>query len=132
MPANWKYYFRREDNQELVFVVGYDEMESKRHWADDNYMPPREYIICDDGVKAWNISGDEERKLNNLQECNVDGTMRENHRWSWAMGVHVKDIPKMMKKHPDRVYNPKTGQLLVKNREHKKKLMKEHDMVEYV
>lgn len=55
----------------------------------------------------------------------------ENKRWSWSMGTHVKDIPKMMKKYPDRVYNPKTGQLLVKNRTHKKKLMKENNCEEY-
>lgn len=56
---------------------------------------------------------------------------KDNPRWSWSMGVNVEDIPKMNKLYPDRVYNPKTGQLLVKNRTEKKKLMKEHSLEEY-
>lgn len=63
--------------------------------------------------------------------CGVDALMKDNHRWSWSMGVNVEDIPKMNKLYPDRVYNPKTGQLLVKNRTEKKKLMKEHSLEEY-
>lgn len=55
-----------------------------------------------------------------------------NHpRWSWAMGVNISEIPKMTKQYPDRKYNPVTGQLLVENRTHKKKLMRENGMYEY-
>jgi hypothetical protein len=55
---------------------------------------------------------------------------KDNPRWSWSMGVNVQDIPTMMKKYPDRQYHPKTGQLLVKSRPHKKRLMKQHGMYE--
>ena len=61
----------------------------------------------------------------------VNATMKSNERWSFSMGIHVDKIPEMEKKHPDRKYHPKTGQLLVRNRVHKKKLMKEHGMTEY-
>jgi len=55
---------------------------------------------------------------------------KDNPRWSWSMGVNIQDIPAMMKKYPDRTYNPKTGQLLVKNRPNKKRLMREHGLEE--
>jgi len=55
----------------------------------------------------------------------------DNERWSWSMGVNRQDISEMNRKYPDRTYHPKTGQLLVKNRPHKKKLMKEHNLEEY-
>ena len=55
---------------------------------------------------------------------------KDNPRWSWSMGVNPSDIPAMMKQYPNREYHPKTGQLKVKNRPHKLKLMKEHDMYE--
>lgn len=59
----------------------------------------------------------------------ADATSR-NPRWSWAMGCNVNEIPKMMKQYPDREYNPVNGQLLVKSRQHKKQLMREHNMYE--
>jgi len=62
---------------------------------------------------------------------NIDGTSRGNPRLSWAMGVNRQDIPEMQKRYPDRKYHPKTGQLLVESRQHKKKLMKEHGFEEY-
>jgi len=61
----------------------------------------------------------------------INATMKSNERWSFSMGIHVDKIPEMEKKYPDRTYHPKTGQLLVRNRVHKKKLMKEHGMTEY-
>lgn len=51
-------------------------------------------------------------------------------RWSWSMGINRAEIPAMMKKYPDRIYHPKTGQLLVKDRPHKKQLMEQHGMYE--
>ena len=56
---------------------------------------------------------------------------KDNPRWSWAMGINVDEIPEMMRRYPDRNYHPKTGQLEVRNRPHKKKLMKQHNMEEY-
>ena len=55
---------------------------------------------------------------------------KDNPRWSWSMGVNISDIPAMMQRYPDREYHPKTGQLKVKSRPHKKKLMKQHEMYE--
>jgi hypothetical protein len=55
---------------------------------------------------------------------------QDSPRWSWSMGVNPQDIPAMMQRYPNRQYHPKTGQLLVKNRPHKRKLMKEHRMHE--
>jgi len=62
---------------------------------------------------------------------NVDSQHKENHRWSWAMGVNVDQIPEMKKRYPDRTYHERTGQLLVKSRQHKKQLLREHGMIEY-
>lgn len=61
---------------------------------------------------------------------NIDGTSKGNPRLSWSMGVNPQDIPTMMKKYPDRKYHPETGQLLVESRQHKKRLMHEHNMYE--
>lgn len=59
-----------------------------------------------------------------------DALMKENERWSWSMGCHVDDIPKMMKMFPGSEYNDR-GQLRIKNREHKKHEMKRRGMEEW-
>lgn len=67
-----------------------------------------------------------------MQPTEVVGICFPNkERWSWSMGCHVNQIPEMMAKYPGRTYNPKTGQLLIQNRTEKKRLMREHEMVEY-
>ena len=71
---------------------------------------------------------DVENELNSCGRFNE--TMKSHERWSWAMGVHVDDIPKMNKLYPDRTYHPETGQLKVTSRSHKKKLLEENNMVE--
>lgn len=55
---------------------------------------------------------------------------KDNPRWSWSMGVNPADIPAMKERYPDRNYRPDTGQLEVRNRPHKKQLMKQHGMYE--
>lgn len=60
----------------------------------------------------------------------VDALMRDNERWSWSMGINPEDIPKAMKQFPNATYHPKTGQLLVRNRAHKLRQMKERGLVE--
>ena len=67
-------------------------------------------------------------KQNRNMECDNKGGIcyQDSPRWSWAMGVNRQDIPKAMREHPDQTYHPKTGQLLVKNRTEKKRLMSEH------
>jgi len=82
------------------------------------------------GSKSCRIVFRDGTKIKSRQ-CNIDSQMVENPRWSWSMGINVDKIPEMKKRFPDREYHPKTGQLLVKSRHHKKKLMKEHGMVEY-
>ncbi len=69
-------------------------------------------------------------KESNPNEKFVSMGFKDNPRWSWSLGVHVDKIPEMMKKYPDRTYNPKTGQLLIKNRTMKKRYMKEHGAYE--
>jgi hypothetical protein len=55
---------------------------------------------------------------------------KDNERWSTAMGVLPEKIPEAMRQFPDRTYHPETGDLLVRNRQHKKKLMKENKVQE--
>lgn len=61
-----------------------------------------------------------------------DGLMKENERWSWSMGIHVEQIPEMVKKFPGSEYHPLTGQLKIKNRNHKLNEMKRRGFEEYV
>jgi len=102
--------------------------------CDKYYNPPgriREFICPDCKSKTEIKCVDKNLVGSNRGECYVDMLMRDNPRWSWAMGVNWQDIPRMLKKYPDREYHPKTGQLLVRNRAHKKRLMREHNMDEY-
>jgi len=69
-------------------------------------------------------------KESNLDKQFVNIGYKDNLRWSWSLGVHVDKIPEMQRKYPDRVYHPKTGQLLIKNRPMKKKYMREHGVEE--
>jgi hypothetical protein len=126
MSEDYRYYFEREDNKELV-SLSYKELVDERDWEHNG--KGRTFIICDDEIKAFELDDDKERKLNNKGFVNIG--FQENPRWSWAMAVNVEDIPKMQKQYPDRVYNLNTGQLLVKNRTEKKRLMKEHNMEEH-
>jgi len=87
--------------------------------------------ICDDPPFSCPECGNKSYRLTFLKELPrktefVNIGYKDNPRWSWAMGVNVEDIPREMEKHPDREYHPGTGQLRVKNRPEKKRLMKEH------
>ncbi len=88
-------------------------------------------LKLEDGTYIYNTTEREDEILRFRNSGFTNIGFKDNPRWSWAMGANVKDIPKLMKKYPDRTYNPKTGQLLVKNRTEKKKLMREHGMEEY-
>jgi len=72
---------------------------------------------------------DVESELANMGD--FDETTKDHERWSWSMGVNVHEIPEILRRYPDREYHPKTGQLKVRNRQHKLKLMKEHSMEEW-
>lgn len=47
------------------------------------------------------------------------GELADNPRWSSAMGCNIEEIPIFEKLYPDSVYHPETGDLLIKNRQHK-------------
>jgi len=57
--------------------------------------------------------------------------MVDRPRWSEAMGVNPEQIPQAMKMFPDSVYHPKTGALLIRNRQHKLKEMKRRGYAEF-
>lgn len=89
-------------------------------------------INCGEKQRQYRILYRKESKPKNKSNfCNIDSQQKDNLRWSWSMGIDIRDIPKMKKLYPDREYHPKTGQLLVKNRQHKKRLMKEHGLHEH-
>jgi len=73
---------------------------------------------------------DKNTMVEGKEQCLVDVLCRDNPRWSWSMGASTPEEAETMKKeHPDRVYN-KDGQLLIRNRQHKKVEMKRHKMSE--
>lgn len=84
---------------------------------------PQECAGC--GSKAGRCFGKEK------QGCAVDATMKENERWSWSMGVHVNQIPEMMRRYPGSEYHPVTGQLKVSSRQDKLRKMKERELTEF-
>jgi len=95
---------------------------------DDYYEDELTPLVCPGcGGKWYCLRFCKERKEKTPFVC---VGYKDNPRWSWSMGVNPADVPAMMKKYPDREYHPKTGQLRVKNRPHKKRLMREHEMYE--
>jgi len=60
---------------------------------------------------------------------NIDGLMKENHRWSISMGCPINQLDYFRKKYPNSTYNDR-GQLLIKNRVHKLKEAKLRGMQE--
>lgn len=56
---------------------------------------------------------------------------KDNPRWSASMGCNPDQIPMMREHHPDSVYHPETGDLLVMNRAHKKKEMRRRGLSEF-
>jgi len=72
---------------------------------------------------------DVEYELNTMSDFNE--TCKDHERWSWSMGVNRQDIPEMTRKYPGSEYHPITGQLKIKNRNHKLRELKRRDMVEY-
>ena len=63
-------------------------------------------------------------------ENGIDGLMKENERWSWAMAVNPENIEKAMKQYPGSTYNSK-GQLRIKSRAHKLMEMRRRGMEEW-
>lgn len=106
------------------------QCKSRTCWFNATYEDGLEPLKCPKcGGRNCRIGFVKERKRN-IPVVNIDGSSKGNPRWSWSMGVNIQDIPTMMKQYPDRTYNPETGQLLVEHRQHKKRLMREHDMEE--
>lgn len=55
---------------------------------------------------------------------------KDNPRWSTSMGVPAHQVEQFRKRFPNSTYSD-DGRLLVKNRAHKKELMRERFMIEY-
>jgi len=78
---------------------------------------PLKKVVCDcGGVMS---------KLISLSNTNV----KENPRYSKAMGVNVTQVEEARKLWPDAVFNEQ-GDLLITNRKEKKKWMKRRGMIE--
>jgi len=63
-------------------------------------------------------------KLKHYNRINIDGPSRGNGRWSKSMGCAPKEIPEFERIFPGSSYHPETGDLFIKNRQHKKFEMK--------
>jgi hypothetical protein len=70
------------------------------------------------------------KPMRKVYGAGVDATMKENHRYSMAMGVNPQRIPDAMKAFPGSQYHPETGDLLVKSRQHKKFEMARRGLME--
>jgi hypothetical protein len=55
---------------------------------------------------------------------NENNMAEDNLRWSASMGCNPEEIPLFQKLYPGSEYHPETGDLLIKNRAHKKMEMK--------
>ena len=64
-------------------------------------------------------------------ECRTDILMRDNERWSDSLGVNPEQIPEFKRVYGDLMEFDRDGRCLVKNRHHKKKLMKARGMIEF-
>lgn len=106
------------------------QCKSKVCWYNEVYEDELAPLKCPKcGSRNYRLSYPETKRVPE-EYINIDGSSRGNPRLSWSMGVNRADIPAMMKKYPDRTYHPKTGQLLVESRQHKKRLMREHGFEE--
>lgn len=85
---------------------------------------------CGERIRSCRIQFNYKDHLQFKQKAGVDGLMKENPRWSKAMGVNPETIPEAMRRFPDRTYNAE-GDLLVRNRAHKVRLMRENGVVEF-
>jgi DNA-directed RNA polymerase subunit RPC12/RpoP len=72
------------------------------------------------------------KPVRKFAECSADAMHEDHPRWSSAMGVNPETIPEVHKQFPnlDLTFNP-DGDILVKNRQHKKELMKAFKMTEF-
>ena len=58
------------------------------------------------------------------------GSCEDHPRWSESLGCSPEEIPAFEKLYPGSEYHPETGQLLIKNRQHKISEMKRRGYVE--
>jgi hypothetical protein len=61
----------------------------------------------------------------------VNNVAENNPRWSASMGCSPEEIPLFQKLYPESEYHPETGDLLIKNRSHKKFEMKRRGFNEF-
>jgi len=76
-------------------------------------------------------SAAERSLVDEMRGSAVDATMKENERWSWSMGVHLDQIPAMVKRYPGSEYCPKTGCLRVSSRQDKVRKMEQRGLTEF-
>lgn len=73
------------------------------------------------------------RKCGNMMRkiiSRVNTDVVNNERWSWALGVNIRQIEQAKRLYPGSEYNAK-GQLLIKNRKHKLFEMRRRNRVEF-
>lgn len=128
MSGNHKYFFRREDNKELIALT-YDEWMEKGDWEHNGRG--RTFIICEDEVKAYEIEDDEERKLNSTPLPNY--YEKDNTRYSYSLGCRPSQLKEMQKLHPGARFVKKGhGYVMeIRNRADKKRRMKERGFIEF-
>lgn len=131
MPEDFKYFFEREDNKELV-SLSYDELNEKREYTTG--LHARSYVVCDDGVRAFKVSPDKDARLNyNLRKSGIDELIKENVRYSYSLGCRPSQLKEMQKLHPGAKF-VKRGHgyvMEIKNRQEKLQRMKERGFVEF-
>jgi putative FmdB family regulatory protein len=71
---------------------------------------------------------DIEWELNTMSD--FDETCKEHERYSWSMGCHPNQIAEMTRRYPGSEYRP-NGQLRIKSRNHKLKMLKQRGMEEF-
>lgn len=74
--------------------------------------------------------GGKGKRVLTIGENRADELMKDNPRWSEAMGINPDQLPEFRKVFPDSTYDSR-GRLLIKNRAHKLLEMKRRGYVEY-
>ena len=96
------------------------------------YPNEDEPAICPDCGLRWyrvRFCGDKEPD-DNSKGPGWNATMLGPERWSTSMGVPANQVEEFSKRFPNSKYSP-DGRLQIKNRAHKKKLMKERGFIEH-
>jgi len=95
---------------------------------------PSKTILCEGCGQqvGWKSLIYDIKPVRKFAKCSADAMHADHPRWSTSMGVNPETIPEVHKQFPnlDLTFNP-DGDVLVKNRQHKKELMKAFHMTEF-